>query len=261
MYPDLKNKVAVVTGASSGLGKAIAQRFAKEGVKVVVNYFTEDDKPELMIEEIKALGGEASKIQGDVSQEPDVKKIINFAIDTYGTLDIMVNNAGIQAEIPTEELSLESWNKVISTNLTGCFLGSREAIKYMLDHKIKGTVINMSSVHQEIPWPHFAHYAASKGGIKLLTETLALEYASNGIRVNNIAPGAIDTPINAEKFTDPKAKKAVLDLIPMGYIGKPEEIAACVAWLASSEASYVTGMTLFADGGMTQYPSFQSGKG
>ncbi|OAS82522.1 MULTISPECIES: glucose-1-dehydrogenase [Metabacillus] len=261
MYPDLKNKVAVVTGASSGLGKAIAQRFAKEGIKVVVNYLTEEDKPEIMIEEIKAKGGEASKIQGDVSQEHDVKKIIDFAIDTYGTLDIMVNNAGIQAEIPTEELSLESWNKVISTNLTGCFLGSREAIKYMLDHKIKGTVINMSSVHQEIPWPHFAHYAASKGGIKLLTETLALEYAPNGIRVNNIAPGAIDTPINAEKFTDPEAKKAVLDLIPMGYIGKPEEIAACVAWLASSEASYVTGMTLFADGGMTQYPSFQSGKG
>jgi glucose 1-dehydrogenase len=261
MYPDLKNKVAVVTGASSGLGKAIAQRFAKEGIKVVVNYLTEEDKPEIMIEEIKAKGGEASKIQGDVSQELDVKKMIDFAIDTYGTLDIMVNNAGIQAEIPTEELSLESWNKVISTNLTGCFLGSREAIKYMLDHKIKGTVINMSSVHQEIPWPHFAHYAASKGGIKLLTETLALEYAPNGIRVNNIAPGAIDTPINAEKFTDPEAKKAVLDLIPMGYIGKPEEIAACVAWLASSEASYVTGMTLFADGGMTQYPSFQSGKG
>jgi glucose 1-dehydrogenase len=261
LYPDLKNKVVVVTGASSGLGKAIAQRFAKEGAKVVVDYLSEDENPDLVIEEIKAEGGEAAKIQGDVSQEQDVKRMIDFAIETYGTLDIMVNNAGIQAEIPTEELSLESWNKVISTNLTGCFLGSREAIKYMLDHKIKGSVINMSSVHQQIPWPHFAHYAASKGGIKLLTETLALEYASDGIRVNSIAPGAINTPINAEKFADPEAKKDVLDLIPMGYIGKPEEIAACVVWLASSEASYITGITLYADGGMTKYPSFQAGKG
>lgn len=261
MYPDLKNKVVVVTGASSGLGKAIAQRFAKEGAKVVVDYLSEDENPDLVIEEIKAEGGEAAKIQGDVSQEQDVKRMIDFAIETYGTLDIMVNNAGIQAEIPTEELSLESWNKVISTNLTGCFLGSREAIKYMLDHKIKGSVINMSSVHQQIPWPHFAHYAASKGGIKLLTETLALEYASDGIRVNSIAPGAINTPINAKKFADPEAKKDVLDLIPMGYIGKPEEIAACVVWLASSEASYITGITIYADGGMTKYPSFQAGKG
>ncbi|MGG4489302.1 glucose-1-dehydrogenase [Metabacillus idriensis] len=261
MYPSLKGKVAAVTGASSGLGKAIAQRFAAEGAKVVVNYLTEDDKPDLVIEEIKANGGEASKIQGDVSQEHDVKRIVQFAVETYGTLDVMVNNAGIQAEIPTEELTLESWNKVIQTNLTGAFLGSREAVRHMLDHNIKGSIINMSSVHQQIPWPHFAHYAASKGGIKLLTETLALEYASSGIRVNNIAPGAIDTPINAEKFADPEAKKDVIDLIPMGYIGKPEEIAACVVWLASSEASYVTGITLYADGGMTKYPSFQAGKG
>lgn len=173
----------------------------------------------------------------------------------------MINNAGMENEVPSEKLTLEDWNKVIDVNLTGVFLGSRDAIDYMLEHDIKGSIINMSSVHDRIPWPHFAHYAASKGGVKMLTETLALEYAPKGIRVNNISPGAIDTPINAEKFNDPKAKQEVIDLIPMGYIGRPEEIAACAVWLASTESSYVTGMTLYADGGMTKYPGFQAGKG
>lgn len=158
-------------------------------------------------------------------------------------------------------MPLEDWNKVINTNLTGAFLGSREAIKYFVEHDIKGSIINMSSVHEKIPWPLFVHYAASKGGVKLMTETLAMEYAPKGIRVNNIGPGAINTPINAEKFADPKKRADVESMIPMGYIGKPEEIAAVATWLASSEASYVTGITLFADGGMTLYPSFQAGRG
>lgn len=261
MFKDLEGKVVVVTGASSGLGRAIAKRFGQEKAKVVINYYKNAEKSDELISEIKEAGGEAVKIQGDVSKEDDVKKIIQFAIDTYGTLDVMVNNAGIQNEVPSEELSLEDWNKVISTNLTGIFVGSREAIAYMLKHDIKGSIINMSSVHQIIPWPHFAHYAASKGGIKMLSETLALEFAPHGIRVNCLAPGAINTPINKEKFSDPEAKKEVLKMIPLNKIGEPEEVAAAAVWLASKEASYVTGTTLYIDGGMTNYPSFQAGKG
>ncbi|CAH0347173.1 glucose-1-dehydrogenase [Bacillus sp. CECT 9360] len=261
MYQDLENKVVIVTGGSSGLGKAMAERFGQEKAKVVLTYHSDKHNFQEIIDHIKAGGGDAVAIKTDVTKEDEVKKLISFTVDTFGTLDIMINNAGIENEVPSEKLSLDDWNKVINVNLTGIFLGSREAIAYMLDKKIKGNVINMSSVHDRIPWPHFAHYAASKGGVKMLTETLALEYAPHGIRVNNISPGAIDTPINAEKFNDPVAKKEVEALIPMGYIGKPEEIAACAAWLGSSESSYVTGLTLYADGGMTKYPGFQAGKG
>lgn len=261
MYKDLENKVVVITGAATGLGKAMAERFGREKAKVVVNYHSDNHEVDEIIENIKAAGGDAAAIKGDVTKEEDIKNMISFAVETFGSLDVMVNNAGIENEVPSEKLSLEDWNKVMDVNLTGIFLGSRDAIAYMLEENVKGCVINMSSVHDRIPWPHFAHYAASKGGVKMLTETLALEYAPKGIRVNNISPGAIDTPINAEKFADPKAKKEVEALIPMGYIGKPEEIAACAAWLASSESSYVTGLTLYADGGMTKYPGFQAGKG
>lgn len=261
MYKDLEGKVVVITGASKGLGKAMAIRFGEEKAKVVVNYRSTKKDLDEIVQKIKACGGDAITVQADISKEEDVKRLIKETVEAFGTLDVMINNAGMENEVPSHELSLEDWNKVISTNLTGCFLGSREAIKYMIDHQIKGSVINMSSVHEQIPWPHFVHYAASKGGVKLMSETLALEYAPKGIRVNNICPGAINTPINEEKFNDPKAKQQVLDLIPMGYIGKPEEVAACAVWLASKEASYVTGLSLFVDGGMTQYPGFQAGKG
>jgi len=261
MYEDLRGKVVVITGASSGLGRAMAVRFGSEGAKVVVNYFNNEEDGKKVAQEVQAAGGEAIWVQGDVSKEQDVKSLIERADQAFGSVDIMINNAGIENEVPSEKLTLEDWNKVIQTNLTGMFLGCREAISYMLDHGIKGNIINMSSVHEVIPWPHFVHYAASKGGAKMLTETLALEYAPKGIRVNSIGPGAIDTPINAEKFSDPKAKADVESLIPMGYIGRPEEIAAAAAWLASSESSYVTGITLFADGGMTKYPGFQAGRG
>lgn len=261
MYPDLKGKVVVITGASTGLGKAMALRFGQEGSKVVVNYFKEDSAVKKLIDEIKHSGGDAVAIQGDVTKEEDVKRIIRETVSHFGRLDIMINNAGIENEVPSEQLSLKDWDRVIATNLTGAFLGCREAIDYMVENNIQGSIINMSSVHEVIPWPHFAHYAASKGGIKLMSETLALEFAPKGIRVNCIGPGAIDTPINAEKFSDPELKKGVEELIPMGYIGKPEQIAAVAVWLASNEASYVTGITIYADGGMTKYPSFQAGRG
>ncbi|AEN91285.1 glucose-1-dehydrogenase [Priestia megaterium] len=261
MYKDLEGKVVVITGSSTGLGKAMAIRFATEKAKVVVNYRSKEDEANSVLEEIKKVGGEAIAVKGDVTVESDVINLVQSAIKEFGKLDVMINNAGLENPVSSHEMSLSDWNKVIDTNLTGAFLGSREAIKYFVENDIKGTVINMSSVHEKIPWPLFVHYAASKGGMKLMTETLALEYAPKGIRVNNIGPGAINTPINAEKFADPEQRADVESMIPMGYIGEPEEIAAVAAWLASSEASYVTGITLFADGGMTQYPSFQAGRG
>ena len=261
MYKSLEGKTIVITGGATGLGKAMAERFGKEKANVVINYHSDKHDYKRIIDTIKSSGGDAAAIQGDVTKEEDVRKMVKYAYETFGSLDVMINNAGMENEVPSHELSLEDWDKVIQTNLTGVFLGSREAINLMLEHGIKGSIINMSSVHDKIPWPHFVHYAASKGGVKLLSETLALEYAPHGIRINNISPGAINTPINKEKFEDPAAKKQVESMIPMGMIGEPEQIAACAAWLASSEASYVTGMTLYADGGMTLYPSFQGGKG
>ncbi|MGG4266936.1 SDR family oxidoreductase [Peribacillus simplex] len=261
MYTDLEGKVVVITGSSTGLGKAMAIRFAQEKANVVVNYRNKSEEADSVLEEIKTNGGEAVAVKGDVTVEEDMINLVQSAIKEFGKLDIFINNAGIENPVPSHEMPLSDWNRVINTNLTGNFLGCREAIKYFVENDVKGNVINMSSVHEMIPWPLFVHYAASKGGVKLLTETLALEYAPKGIRVNSIGPGAIATPINGDKLEDPEKKKDLESMIPMGYIGKPEEIAAVAVWLASSESSYVTGITLFADGGMTKYPSFQAGRG
>lgn len=261
MYTDLKGKVVAITGASTGLGRAMAIRFGQEGANVVINYFKDEKEALAVKKEVDDAGGQGAIVQGDVTKEQDVINLVQTAVQQFGQLDIMINNAGIENPVPSHEMTLENWEKVIGTNLTGAFLGSREAIKYFVEHNVKGNVINMSSVHEMIPWPTFVHYAASKGGVKLMTETLALEYAPKGIRVNNIGPGAINTPINAEKFADPAKRKDVESMIPLGYIGKPEQIAAVAAWLASDESSYVTGITLFADGGMTKYPAFQAGRG
>jgi glucose 1-dehydrogenase len=261
MYKDLDGKVVVITGASTGLGAAMAERFGQEQANVVINYYDKEPEASKIKERVEKAGGKAICVQADVTKEKDVINLIKSAVKEFGTLDIIVNNAGIENSVPSHELSLDDWHKVLETNLTGAFLGCREALKYFVENNIKGNIINMSSVHEMIPWPTFVHYAASKGGIKLMTETLALEYAPKGIRVNNIGPGAMNTPINAEKFKDPKQRADVEKMIPMGYIGKPEEVANVAAWLASEQASYVTGITLFVDGGMTKYPSFMGGKG
>lgn len=158
-------------------------------------------------------------------------------------------------------MTLENWQRVLNVNLTGVFLGTKAALNYFTAHHQKGNIINMSSVHEQIPWPTFAHYAASKGGVKLFTQTVAMEYAKQNIRVNAIGPGAINTPINAKKFADSEQLKTTTSMVPMGRIGEPSEVAAAAAWLASDESSYVTGITLFVDGGMTLYPSFQGGRG
>lgn len=255
MYDDLKGKTGVVTGSSSGIGMAIAERFAKEGMNVVVNYYHDEESARELVERIKEQDGQAIAIKADMTKEDDVTRLLEFTIGTYGDVDVWVNNAGKQNSYSSHKLPLEEWQSVIDTNLTGVFLGAREAINYFLQRKKKGIIINVSSVHEIIPRPTYVHYAASKGGVRMLTRTLAREYASRGIRVNAIGPGGIDTPINKESILDTEQKEEDEKKIPLGYIGLPEEIANVAAWLASSEASYVTGTTIYADGGLLLYPS------
>lgn len=261
MFNDLKNKVAVVTGSSKGIGQSIAERFGQEKMSIVVNYYSDRLGAEKTVELIKAAGGQAVTVHADVNTESGVQSLLKSAIDNFGKLDIWVNNAGIENRVATHEMTLEEWQKVINVNLTGVFLGSKTALDYFVKNNVQGNIINMSSVHEQIPWPGFSHYAASKGGVKLFNETIAMEYADKGIRVNAIGPGAINTPINAEKFADKEQLKDTLEMVPMKRIGDPEDVAAAAAWLASNQSSYVTGITLFIDGGMTLYPSFQYGKG
>lgn len=256
----LEDKTALVTGASSGIGRATAVRLGREGAAVGVNYRSDEDGARATVREIEEAGGRARAIQGDISIEDDAKGLVRETAEELGEPDVLVNNAGLQTERPFLEMSLEDWEKVISVDLTGTFLVTREAIGRMVENG-GGIVINMSSVHQRIPWPNFAHYSAAKGGMKLLTESLALEFAKRGVRVNAVAPGAIATPINQEKLADPAQRRSVEAMIPWGRVGEPEEVAACVAFLASDEASYVTGATLFVDGGMALYPSFEEGGG
>lgn len=261
MYKDLENKVAVITGGSKGIGTAISKRFGEEKMKVVVNYHSDEDGANAAVKLIQEAGGQAIAVQADVGTEAGTKALLDAAIQEFGDLDIWVNNAGMENQHATHELSFEDWEKVIDVNLSGVFLGTKTALNYFLEKDKKGNIINMSSVHEQIPWPTFAHYAASKGGVKLFSETVAMEYAARNIRVNNIGPGAINTPINAKKFADPEKLKTTESMVPMKRIGDPSEVAAAAAWLASQESSYVTGITLFVDGGMTLYPAFQDGRG
>ncbi|MHC5251325.1 glucose-1-dehydrogenase [Listeria kieliensis] len=261
VFQELKGKVAVITGGSMGIGSAIAKRFAEEGMKVVINYHSHPEAAQELVELLKETGGEGIAVQADVSSEADVQKLVDTAVEHFGGIDVWVNNAGMENKHNTHELPLEDWKRVIDVNLTGVFIGAKAALNYFVTNNKKGNIINTSSVHEQIPWPTFAHYAASKGGVKLFTETVAMEYAARDIRVNSIGPGAINTPINAKKFADPKQLEATTSMVPMQRIGDPSEVAAAAAWLASDESSYVTGITLFVDGGMTLYPAFQDGKG
>jgi glucose 1-dehydrogenase len=252
----LEGRHAIITGSSSGIGKACAIRFAQEGADVCVNYYSdrEADAGAEVISEIEAAGRKGIAVQADVGDEGDVQRMVAQAKEAFGGVDVLVNNAGIENEVPTMEMPLADWERVLRTNLTGVFLCMRECGKLMRDGG--GVIVNMSSVHQFIPWPGFAHYCASKGGMKLLTETAAREWAPLKIRVLNVAPGAIATPINNFVLDDPEAKHAIEEEIPLGRFGQPEEIAAAVAWAASDEAGYVTGTTLVVDGGMSTYPKF-----
>ncbi|MFL5395499.1 MAG: glucose 1-dehydrogenase [Myxococcales bacterium] len=254
--PLLEGRSAIITGSSSGIGRSCAIRFAQEGANVVINYYSEQeaDAGQEVVGECEKAGGKAIAVQADVGSEEDVQRMVAAAVDSFGGLNILVNNAGIENQVPTMEMSLKDWDRVIRTNLTGAFLCMREAANRMKD--TGGVICNMSSVHEFIPWPGFAHYCATKGGLKLLAQTAAREWAPQQIRVFNVAPGAIATPINDFVLDDPEAKHAVEEEIPLGRFGQPEEIASVVAFACSDEGSYITGTTLVADGGMSTYPKF-----
>lgn len=259
----LAGKTALVTGGSSGIGQAIAVRFAQEGANVALTYRKSKEgakKTETAVNAACELVQESACrgmiIQADVSDEQQVLDMFAKVFETFERLDILVNNAGMQLKRPSHELEAADFDKVVAVNLRGAFLCSREAIRHFKSRGGGGVIVNDSSVHQIIPKPGFLGYSVSKGGLGNLTRTLALEYAAEGIRVNGVAPGAIVTPINKAWIDDPDARAAVEKRIPMGRAGHPAEIAAVFAFLASDDASYITGETIFADGGLTCYPAF-----
>jgi glucose 1-dehydrogenase len=261
----LAGKTALITGASSGIGQAIAIRLAQEGCNIAINYRkspagaeeTEEQAMQTACGQVEGCGVQSLLIQGDVSQEEDIVQMVNAVIEKFGSLDILINNAGIQTERPSHEVSTDEFDRVIAVNLRGAYLCARETIKQLLHQQRSGVIINISSVHEVIPRPSYVSYSISKGGMGNLTKTLALEYANQGIRVNAVAPGATITPIN-EAWTEDAAQKAIVEShIPMGRAGTSEEMAAAVAFLASDDAAYITGQTLFIDGGLTLYADFR----
>jgi glucose 1-dehydrogenase len=268
--PLLKGQTAVVTGASSGIGRGIAIALCAAGANVVVNYIGADAEADNVVDEATHCGcvsrGGAVAIRADVSDESQVSAMFRRAVERFGSVDILVNNAGLQQDAPIESMTLAQWRKVIDVNLTGQFLCAREAIRAFKARGVRpgvscaaGKVVCVSSVHEVIPWAGHVNYAASKGGVMLLMKSLAQEVAPWRIRVNSICPGAIRTPINRAAWETPGAYSDLLKLIPYKRIGEPEDIARLAVWLCSDEADYITGASLFVDGGMTLYPGFEAG--
>lgn len=255
----LEGRKALVTGASSGIGRAIALRLALEGASVAVNYLNQPEAAEEVVKLITDDEGRAFSVQGDVSNESQVDAMFARAESEFGGLDILINNAGMETHHAFLEMPLDAWRKVIDVDLTGAFLCAQRAARLMLKNGEGGSIVNISSVHQTIPWGGYAHYCAAKAGLDMMGKTLALELATERVRVNTIAPGAIQTPINKDVWSDPEMMKDLLRKIPTERMGQVEEIATVAAFLCSSEASYITGATLFVDGGMTLYPEFRHG--
>ena len=262
----LKGQKALVTGASSGIGKAVAAHLASEGADVIVNYLSGDEAAAEVVAQIEATGQRGLAIQADVSDEEQVQAMFRQMYEAFGTIDILVNNAGLQQDAPFDEMTLAQWNKVINVNLTGQFLCAREAVREFKRRGVvpevscaAGKIISMSSVHEIIPWAGHVNYAASKGGVMLMTKSLAQEVAPHRIRVNSICPGAIRTPINTAAWETPEAYAELMKLIPYNRIGETDDIARATAWMASDDADYVQGVSFFVDGGMTLYPGFAEG--
>jgi glucose 1-dehydrogenase len=259
----LEGKSVLVTGGSSGIGQAIAVRFAEYGSNVAINYLRRPEEAADTEEQVHACVAKVQRegvrdvvVGADVSNEDDVVRMVGEAVDQLGGIDVLVNNAGIQISRPSNELSSDDFDRVLGVNLRGAFMCAREAIKHWLDENKPGSIVNVSSVHQLIPKPDYLGYSVSKGGMQNLTRTLALEYAGRGIRVNGVGPGATITPINRAWVDDPKKRAQVEEHIPMRRAGTADEMAGVTAFLASDDAAYITGQTLFVDGGLTLFPSF-----
>jgi glucose 1-dehydrogenase len=262
----LTGQKALVTGASSGIGRACALALADAGADVGVNYRSGKQNADEVVGEIEAMGRRAIAVQADVSDEAQVREMFAETIGAFGTIDILVNNAGIQQDAPFSEMTLEQWNRVIGVNLTGQFLCIREAVAEFKRRGLvpevscaAGKVICMSSVHETIPWAGHVNYAASKGGVMLMAKSIAQEVAPDRIRVNSVAPGAIRTPINREAWGTEDAYSKLMELVPYNRIGEPEDVGRTVAWLASDQADYIVGSTIYVDGGMMLYPGFAAG--
>jgi glucose 1-dehydrogenase len=259
----LEGRNVLVTGGSSGIGQAIAVRFAEYGANVAINYLRQpeeaagtEEQVHACVDKVQREGVRDVLVRGDVSNEDDVVRMVGEAVDGLGGIDVLVNNAGIQISRPTEDLSSDDFDRVLAVNLRGAFMCAREAIRHFLAAGKPGSIVNISSVHQLIPKPGYLGYSASKGGMQNLTRTLALEYAGRGVRVNGIGPGATVTPINRAWIDDPEKRRQVEEHIPMQRAGDADEMAGVTAFLASDDAAYITGQTIFVDGGLTLYPSF-----
>jgi glucose 1-dehydrogenase len=262
--PGLKGKGVLVTGGTSGIGQAIAVRFAQYGANVAINYLRQPDEATETEQQVQACVSQVQRegvrnvlVQGDVSREEEVVQMVGQAVSELGGLDVLINNAGIQISRHSDELASADFDKVLAVNLRGAFLCAREAIRHLLSEGRPGVIINVSSVHQLIPKPDYLGYSVSKGGMQNLTRTLALEYAGRGIRVNGIGPGATVTPINRAWIDDPVKREQVESHIPMRRAGTADEMGAVACFLASDDAAYITGQTIFVDGGLTLFPSFR----
>ena len=246
----LEGKVALVTGSSSGIGQAIAIRLAKEGANIIINYRSSREEAQETQEQVEATGRQAQIVQADVSVVEEVRKLVEAGIEAFGKLDILVNNAGIEKRADFWDVTEADYDKVIDVNLKGVFFGTQAMVQHLRETGQPGRIINISSVHEELPFPHFTSYCASKGGVKMMMRNLAVELGPLGITINNVAPGAIATPINQELLNNPEQLKKVTQNIPLGRLGEPEDVAGLVAFLASDEAKYITGSTFYVDGGL-----------
>ena len=246
----LQGKTALVTGGDQGIGKAIVLRFAQEGAAVAIDYRNDPTNAQKTLLEVEAAGGKGMIVQGDVSVVADTRRLIAETVEHFGHLDILVNNAGIEKRAPFWDVTEEDYHAVIAVNQTGPFFVTQSFVRYLLSAKRKGKIVNMSSVHEDLPFPHFTAYCMSKGAMRMMTRNLAVELGPLGINVNNIAPGAIETPINAKLLNDPAALQALLGNIPMGRLGNTDDVASLAVFLASPESDYVTASTFVVDGGL-----------
>jgi glucose 1-dehydrogenase len=249
----LTGKVALVTGSSQGIGRGIATRFAQEGADVVINYNRTPGGAQEVLREVEATDRRGLIVQADMGNINEVRKLITTAVEHFGHLDILVNNAGVETHAPFWEVKEEDYDKVLNINLKGVFFATQAMVQHLMQTKRQGKIINISSVHEELPFPNFTAYCASKGGLKMFTRNLAVELGPLGITINSIAPGAIETPINTKLLNDPKKLNSLLDQIPLARLGKPKDVAGIAVFLASDDADYVTGSTYYVDGGLTWF--------